>query len=106
MNNAPPADRVDRLSRVLAGALDVWRVAGTVTLDPQQAGALLIDSEDGVHLAVHHDPAAGWTIALRDPGSDTRIPLARHAGLPAVLRTLRTELAPDAPAGRLIVAPA
>jgi hypothetical protein len=99
MNNVPPVARVDRLVRVLAGALNVWRVAGTVSRD---AHAVLIDAA-GVHFAVHHD-SAGWTIALRDPGSGALTPLDRYAGLPGLLRGLRAELAPDAPSGRLVIA--
>lgn len=110
MNNVPPADRVDprvdQYVRVLTGALEVWHVAGTVAADPQEASVLLIDSDEGVHLAVHHDVAAGWTVSFRDPATGARTPLTQHAGLPALLRTLRTELAPHAPAGRLIVASA
>ena len=103
MNNVLPAERVDTVLRVLAGALQVWGVAGTVTVDEENGRALLIDSEEGVHLAVHHDAAAGWEIAMRDPASGARMALAHHAGLPGLLRSLRTELAPDAPRGRLII---
>jgi hypothetical protein len=103
MNNVPPVARVDRLVRVLAGALHVWGVAGTVAVDARDPCAVLVDS-DGAHFAVRHDPAAGWTIALRDPGSGALTPLERYAGLPGLLRGLRAELAPEAPAGRLVIA--
>ena len=103
MNNVPPDARVDRLVRVLVGALQVWRVAGTVSLDALDPRVVLIDS-DGGRFAVRHDAAAGWTIARRDPGSGVLAPLDRYAGLPGLLRGLRAELAPDAPAGRLVIA--
>lgn len=86
----------ERLSRVLSGALRVWRVEGSVSRDPQDPHAWLIDCE-GVRVALHHDPLSGWAIALGDS-------VERHAGLPGVLRALRAELAPEAPAGRLIIA--
>ena len=103
MNNVPPSEDVDRLLRVLSGALRVWQVAGTVTTDADQPRTFLIASDTGVQLAVRHDVAAGWSIALQDPASGARVPSGAHAGLPGLLRSLRTELAPDAPAGRLII---
>jgi len=106
MNNVPPSEDVDRLRRVLSGALRVWQVAGSVTADADEPRTFLIATDAGVRLAVHHEPARGWSIALQDPASGARMPIGTHAGLPGLLRSLRAELAPDAPSGRLIVAAA
>ena len=69
----------DRLDRVIAGALRLWGVTGRVELQ-----------------IVPVEPH-GWLV-FRDGEL-----LASHAGLPGLLRTLRHELAPNAPAGRLII---
>ncbi|MGQ0656184.1 MAG: hypothetical protein ACT4P4_28660 [Betaproteobacteria bacterium] len=87
---------------MLSGALRVWRISGTVRIEA--AGAFLIVVESGAHLAVQHDGAEGWSIAMCDPVSGAQTPLGHHAGLPGLLRSLRAELAPDAPAGRLVIA--
>lgn len=84
-----------RIARILAGALHVWGVNGTVSSERPGAFLVLVP---GHRVAVQHD-GAGWTIVVRDS-------VERHAGLPGVLRSLRAELAPDAPAGRLIIAAA
>jgi hypothetical protein len=42
-------------------------------------------------------------VTLRNPSSGAEVGLGRHAGLPGLLRRLREELAPDAPAGRLVI---
>ena len=49
-----------------------------------------------------HAPA-GWSVTLCDPESGAQAPLGRHAGLPGLLRRLREDLAPGAPAGRLVI---
>jgi hypothetical protein len=42
-------------------------------------------------------------VTLRDPASGEAAGPDRHAGLPGLLRRLREALAPDAPAGRLVI---
>jgi hypothetical protein len=54
-------------------------------------------------MGVRHAVGLGWTVALRDPAAGHTVELGRHAGLPGLLRQLRDELAPDAPAGRLVI---
>jgi hypothetical protein len=71
---------------VLSGALRVWAVSARVE---EQSGAILV----GEHLRI----VPGWLV-FRDGQL-----LATHAGLPGPLRTLREELAPEAPRGRLII---
>src|SRR5687768_11563526 len=78
MDNAPPSDDVDRLLRVLAGALRLWQVAGSVTAEADEPRSFLISSDAGVRIAVHHDAAAGWSIALQDAGSGARMPIGVH----------------------------
>ena len=71
--------KTDRVDRVIAGALRLWGVTGRVDLK-------IIPVEPH-----------GWLV-FRDGQL-----LASHAGLPGLLRTLRQELAPHAPGGRLII---
>jgi len=52
---------------------------------------------------VHHRPPGGWIVVLRDPVSGAQAPPDRHSGLQGLLRRLREDLAPDAPAGRLVI---
>jgi hypothetical protein len=92
-----------RVSRVLSGALEVWGVAGSVGPDPEDANAFVIAPRSGAAIRVRHDPAAGWAVTLRDPASGEEVGLGRYAGLSGLLRRLREELAPDAPAGRLVI---
>ncbi|HTO47415.1 MAG TPA: hypothetical protein VML91_07230 [Burkholderiales bacterium] len=92
-----------RTSRVFSGALNLWGVAGSVGPDPEDANGFLIAPRSGAEIRVRHDPAAGWAVTLRDPASREAVELGRHAGLPGLLRRLREELAPDAPAGRLVI---
>jgi len=92
-----------RTSRVLSGALGIWGVAGTVGPDPEDANAFIIAPRTGPELRVRHEPSAGWAVTLRDPASGAEVGRGRHAGLPGLLRRLREELAPDAPAGRLVI---
>ena len=79
-----------RLARVLSGALRVWAVSASVK---EQSGAI----EVGQHLRIVADPPHGWMVFRGEHL------LGAHAGLPGLLRTLRHELAPNAPAGRLII---
>ena len=81
------------LRDVLAGALRLWDVAGTVEAD---ADGLLV-TVGGAALRVVPRAPRGWLV-LRD--SET---LGVHAGLPGLLRQLRDELAPHASRGRLII---
>ena len=92
-----------RISLVLSGALRVWGVHGTVTRDQDDAAAFVVAPEKGPALQVRHQASTGWTVTLRDSVSGAPAPLGRHAGLPGLLRQLREDLAPDAPAGRLVI---
>jgi hypothetical protein len=92
-----------RLSRVFSGALNVWGVGASVRPDPEGASGFVIAPGSGPEIRVRYLPAGGWTVAFRDPASGASIEVGRHAGLPGVLRQLREELAPDAPAGRLVI---
>jgi hypothetical protein len=90
-----------RIRHVLSGALRVWGVPGTVSPDPEDAAAVVVAPDAGPAMRVRHEAAAGWAVTLRDAASGA--PLSRHAGLPGLLRRLREDLAPDAPAGRLVI---
>ena len=90
-----------RTSLVLSGALRIWGVPGTVRLDGENG--FVIAPGTGAEIRVCHRAPAGWAATLRDPVSGAPVPLARHAGLPGLLRELREHLAPDAPAGRLVI---
>src|SRR5512134_3356670 len=92
-----------RISRVLSGALEVWGVSGMVVPDPDDANGFVISPRTGPELRVRRDAAAGWAVTLRDPASGAEVGLGRHAGLAGLLRRLRDELAPEAPAGRLVI---
>ena len=82
------------LRDVLAGALRLWNVAGTVEADAHG----FIVSAGGATLRVLPRAPHGWLV-LR--GAET---VGVHAGVPGLLRQLREELAPHAARGRLIVA--
>ena len=82
--------KTDRLARVLSGALRVWAVSASVE---EQSGAIVV----GQHLRIVADLPHGWMVFRGEHL------LGAHAGLPGLLRTLRHELAPNAPAGRLII---
>ena len=71
--------KTDQVDRVIAGALRLWGVTARVELQ-------IIPAEPH-----------GWLV-FRDGQL-----LATHAGLPGLLRTLREELAPEFPRGRLII---
>ena len=83
--------RTARLARVLSGALRLWEVSASVEQDSE--GAFLVHAPSGTTLRI----VPGWLV-FRDGHL-----LASHAGLTGLLRTLRQELAPDAPRGRLII---
>jgi hypothetical protein len=91
-----------RVARVLSGALGVWGVTGSVGPDPEDASGFVIAPCAGPELRVRLAPQ-GWTVALRDPAAGEAVALGRHAGLPGLLRGLRDALAPEAPAGRLVI---
>ena len=82
--------KTDRLARVLSGALRVWAVSASVE---EQSGAIVV----GEDLRIVPEAPHGWMV-FRDAQL-----LGAHAGLPGLLRTLRQELAPNAPAGRMII---
>lgn len=92
-----------RISRILSGALRIWGVSGTISPDPDDVNGLLITPTTGPEIRVRHNAPAGWTVTLRDPAPGAPGRLSRHAGLPGLLRQLREDLAPDAPAGRLVI---
>lgn len=92
-----------RISGVLSGALRIWGVRGTVTCDPDDTAAFVLVPDAAAALRVRHDASTGWTLTLCIPGSRAPTPRGCHAGLPGLLRQLREELAPDSPAGRLII---
>ena len=79
-----------RVARLLSGALRVWAVSASVE---EESGAIVV----GEHLRIVPDLPHGWMV-FRDEHL-----LGAHPGLPGLLRTLRHELAPNAPAGRLII---
>lgn len=82
--------KTDRLARVLCGALRVWAVSASVQ---QHSGAIVV----GENLRIVPEAPHGWMVFR-----GTQL-LGTHAGLPGLLRTLREELAPEAPRGRLII---
>jgi hypothetical protein len=92
-----------RISRVLSGALRVWGVPGTVARDHDGANGFIVAPDAGPAMRVRHNAAVGWSVTLLDPASGNAASLGRHAGLQGLLRQLREELAPDAPAGRLLI---
>ena len=92
-----------RISLVLSGALHVWGVRGTVARDPHDAAGFVVAAETSPALRVRHHAPAGWTVTRRDAAPGAPVTLGRHAGLQGLLRRLREELAPDAPAGRLVI---
>ena len=92
-----------RICLVLSGALRVWAVRGTVTRDPDDTAAFVVAPDVGPGIRVRHQASTGWTVTLRDSVPGAPVPLGRHAGLPGLLRQLREDLAPDAPAGRLVI---
>ena len=79
-----------RVARVLSGALRVWGVSASVE---EQPGAIVV----GGCMRIFPDPPHGWKVFRGEHL------LGVHAGLPGLLRSLRQELAPDAPRGRLII---
>ena len=81
-----------QLARVLSGALRVWGVPATV----EHADGFMVRASCMTLRIVPHVPH-GWLV-FRDAQL-----LATHAGLPGLLRSLRQELAPEAPRGRLII---
>lgn len=81
------------LRDVLAGALRLWDVAGTVEADADG----LIVSVGGAALRIVPRAPHGWLVVR---GAET---LGVHAGVPGLLRHLREELAPHAKRGRLII---
>ena len=85
-----------RVSHVFSGALRIWGAAGTVREVPGDERGFVIAPAAGPELRVSHD-AAGWTLSVRDAY------LGSHAGLPGLLRRMREQLAPDAPAGSLVI---
>ena len=92
-----------RISLVLSGALRVWGVRATVTLDPDDPAGFVVAPDTGPMIRLRHQAPAGWSVTLRQPPPGTAAPLERHAGLPGLLRQLREDLAPGAPAGRLVI---
>ena len=92
-----------RIARVFSGALCVWDVAGSLAPESQTADGFVIAVGSGPNVRVRYADSEGWTLSWHDPVSGEELALGRHAGLPAVLRTLREVLAPGSPAGRLVI---
>ena len=92
-----------RISLVLSGALHVWGVRGTVTRDLEDTAGFVVAPDTGPVMRVRHQASAGWSVTLRDPLSGAPVPPGHHAGLPGLLQQLRENLAPDAPAGHLVI---
>ena len=92
-----------RISRVLSGAIRVWGVPGSVTRDPDDPDGFVVAPNTGPAMRVCHHAPAGWSVTLRDPVSGAQVPPGHYAGLPGLLRRLREDLAPGAPAGRLVI---
>jgi hypothetical protein len=89
--------KADRVARVLSGALRLWAVAASVERDPECPEGFVVRTPSGVIVQIVRAEPRGWLV-FRDARE-----LATHAGLPGLLRSLRQELAPEAPAGRLII---
>ncbi len=85
----------ERMARVLSGALRLWGIAGTVERDAEEPEGFVVAVAEGTVLRVVHHAPHGWRVL-----PDGTV----HAGLPGLLRYLREELAPQANAGRLIIA--
>ena len=81
--------KTDRLGRVLSGALRVWGVSAAIDAGPEG----FVVRAPSMTLRI----VPGWLV-FRDGHL-----LATHSGLPGLLRSLRQELAPEAPRGRLII---
>lgn len=92
-----------QIVQVISGALRNWEIPGTVGRDPDDADGFLISLDHGAALRLRHRATAGWTLALKQAAGGAEVKLGSHAGLHGLLRRLREELAPDAPAGRLVI---
>jgi hypothetical protein len=92
-----------RISLVLSGALGLWGVRGTVAHDPDDMGGFIVAPAAGRALRVRRRLAGGWTLAPLGAAPGPAPPAEHYAGLPGLLRRLREELAPEAPAGRLVI---
>jgi hypothetical protein len=86
-----------RVARVLCGALRVWGVPASVERDPGRPDGFVLRTRSGVTMQIAPAAPHGWHV-LREAR-----PIATHAGLPGLLRSLREELAPGAAAGRLVI---
>ena len=100
-----------RLFELLSGALQVWRVAASVT---REDGACVVSPTDGgapvfVRRITDDGAAPYWTVTKNAaPASDMDPALAAllaqsYAGVQGMLRAVRDALDPDAGAHRLVV---
>ena len=86
-----------KIARVLSGALCVWGVSASVERDPERPDGFVLRTRSGVRMQIAPAAPYGWRV-FREAR-----PIATHAGLPGLLRSLREELAPGAAAGRLVI---
>lgn len=99
-----------RLFELLSGALQIWRVAATVT---REDGAGVVTPMDGgapvfVRRITDDGAAPYWTVTKDTDAGDLDPALAAllaqpYAGVQGMLRAVRDALAPDAGAHRLVV---
>ena len=101
-----PAQDTDRLYRLLAGALEIWRLEASLVA---KGAGCEVALENRVRLAVAPDgeavPEARWRIELwraERPGPPR---VTRHAGTPGMLRAVRAALDPSHRPARMTVAP-
>lgn len=99
------------MRQLLAGALCVWGLEGTVSLEIGGDGAARLRGANGVEVKVRagaSEPEQRWRVRVRRPardGAPGRERTTHHAGVPGLLRTVRAALAPEQRPGRMIVAP-
>ena len=86
-----------RVARVLSGALRLWGVSASVERDADRPDAIVLRTRSGICMQIAATAPRGWAV-LREAR-----PPETHPGLPGLLRSLREELAPEAPRGRLII---
>ena len=96
---------MEAAATVLRDSLVLWNCEASLAADGPNRW--LIEPAHGPRIAVtHHEPPVDgnrWSTALGvDPGGSFA-PFSTHAGLSGLLRELRGFLAPERPAGRMIV---
>lgn len=96
------AQWLTRISLVLAGACRIWGISAQISHHAGAEAEFAITPAAGAPVLVRHQMPEGWAV-VRQSGPQTSVPTSLHAGLPGLLRQLREDLAPDAPAGRLMI---